>query len=58
MNDNNNFSALAFAIRIIALGMALYSTYNFSIGRMDNAIYSMIAAIFFELYNLETRLRK
>ena len=58
MNDNKNFLALAFAIRIIALGLALNSTYNFAIGRMDNAIYSMIAAIFFELYNIETRLRK
>lgn len=58
MNDNKNFSALAFAIRIIALGLALNSTYNFATGRMDNAIYSMISAIFFELYNIETRLRK
>lgn len=58
MSENKKLETLAFAIRIIALGMALNSTYNFAIGRVDNAIYSMIAAIFFELYNIETRLRK
>lgn len=58
MNDNKKLETLAFFIRIIALGLSLGSVYSALTGKIDSAIWNMLSAIFFELYNIETRLRK
>lgn len=58
MSENKKLETLAFFIRIIALGLALGSVYSALTGKIDSAIWNMLSAIFFELYNIETRLRK
>ena len=58
MSENKNLETLAFFIRIIALGLYLGSVYSALTGKIDSAIWNMLSAIFFELYNIETRLRK
>lgn len=58
MNENKKLETLAFFIRIIALGLSLGSVYSALTGKIDSAIWNMLSAIFFELYNIETRLRK
>lgn len=58
MSDNKKLETLAFFIRIIALGLSLGSVYSALTGKIDSAIWNMLSAIFFELYNIETRLRK
>lgn len=58
MSENKNLETLAFFIRIIALGLSLGSVYSALTGKIDSAIWNMLSAIFFELYNIETRLRK
>ncbi len=58
MSENKKLETLAFFIRIIALGLSLGSVYSATNGRLDEAVWCMLSAIFFELYNIETRLRK
>ena len=58
MSENKKLETLAFFIRIIALGLSLGSVYSALTGKIDSAIWNMLSAIFFELYNNETRLRK
>ena len=58
MSENKNLETLAFFIRSIALGLSLGSVYSALTGKIDSAIWNMLSAIFFELYNIETRLRK
>lgn len=58
MSENKKLETLAFFIRIIALGLSLGSVYSALTGKIDSAIWNMLSAIFFELYNIETRLRK
>lgn len=58
MSENKKLETLAFFIRIIALGLSLGSVCSALTGKIDSAIWNMLSAIFFELYNIETRLRK
>lgn len=58
MNENEKSQTIAFLLRIIALGLALVSVIQSARGRLDDATLSVLLAIFFELYNIETRLRK
>ena len=58
LNENEKSQTIAFLLRIIALGLSLGSVYSAVTGKIDSAIWNMLSAIFFELYNIETRLRK
>lgn len=57
MNDNKISETVALLLRTIALGLALNSVYCSATDRMDDAIYSVLSAIFFELYNIEIKKR-
>lgn len=58
MNDNKKVFDLSLIVRVAAMGLAIGSVYSATNGRLDEAVWCMLSAIFFELYNIETRLRK
>ena len=58
MNENEKSQTIAFFLRIISLGLALVSVIQSARGNLDDATLSALLAIFFELYNIETRLKK
>lgn len=58
MKENEKSQTIAFLLRTISLGLALVSAIQSARGRLDDATLSVLLAIFFELYNIETRLRK